>query len=229
MRPARALLRLLAVQALAGAEPVTGSAYLSADTYSTILRSMPIPTVDVLIFTHGLDRTLLFNRTARPVQHIMYSLGGRVLHNEPLRDAAMRKLRQELPRVSDMVRTEDLVPGGVVEEIFEDSAIPGVNSHCVNNVFGYVLPVDFKAESLLNAIGDRQHSMAAWMAVDDESLHPFMKRKVMRLLPVLHTRRAAGLLERLDGARQPFRPAKGVGGRRHRRVPGTTRAVDALR
>ena len=182
-----------------GAAPMIGSANLSSEMYATILQSMPIATVDVLIFSSDLHRTLLFNRTSRPARHWLYSIGGRVLHNEPLRDAATRKLRQEIPMIYERITGSDLVLGGVMDEIFEDSAIPRINSHCVNAVFGYVLPSLIKESSLLHhAIGDEQHSQARWCAVDDQGLHPYMQRKVLLLLPLLQSRYTAALLEQLD-------------------------------
>ena len=78
----------MALPPLLLAAPNVTSGYLSPRLYEDIMRSMPIPTVDVLMFTADLHRTLLFNRTNAPVRHVLYSLGGRVLHNELLRNNA---------------------------------------------------------------------------------------------------------------------------------------------
>ena len=58
-----------------------------------------MPTVDVFVFSADLSKTLLFLRTMPPVQNQWYSIGGRLLKNEPLR-----------------VAPSELVLGGVVEE-----------------------------------------------------------------------------------------------------------------
>ena len=45
---------------------------------------MPIPTVDVMIFSADCTRTLLFQRRNRPIKDVWYSLGGRLRKNERL-------------------------------------------------------------------------------------------------------------------------------------------------
>ena len=89
--------------------------------------------------------------------------------------------------LGEQVSPEELVQAGVVEEIFEDSAIPGVNSHCINSVFAFKLPSSFQQDRLIrrSAIGDRQHSEGAWLDVDDPTLHLFMRRKVKVCLRAL--------------------------------------------
>eukprot|EP01050_Picozoa_sp_SAG11_P039011 SAG11_NODE_16209_length_554_cov_1.347253_1_plen_63_part_10 len=60
--------------------------------------------------------------------------------------------------------------GGVNEEIFDDSAVDGVNSHCVNTVFGM---------RLMKPVGslkmDAQNDEMQWFGVNDPSLHPFIQ------------------------------------------------------
>lgn len=183
--------------------PNTGASFVKEELYGPIMEAMPIPTVDVLIFSTDLRRTLLFNRTSPPVKHVWYSIGGRVLKNEVLRLAAVRKLRQELPLLAKSVTgslASEFVLGGVEEEIFVDSVYPGVNSHCLNTVFGYVVPSDIDESSLQRACCDTQHSQGRWFDLDRDTplLHPFMKRKLLLLLPMLHSKRAAAQLEVLE-------------------------------
>ena len=162
--------------------PVRGT-YLSATLYDEVMHELPIPTADVLILSADLSRTLLFNRTNKPVQHVYYSIGGRVFKNEHLRDAAMRKLKKELPMLGAMVSAANLVLAGVMEEIFSDSMFNATNSHCINSVFALVLPQGRALEAaLLAARHDSQASRAKWFDVDDRAhLHPYMREK-LRLL-----------------------------------------------
>lgn len=69
--------------------------FVSDTTYKTILSSMPIPTVDVMIFSVDCQQTLLFKRTNKPIQNVWYSLGGRVMKNEMLVAAAQRLALKE--------------------------------------------------------------------------------------------------------------------------------------
>lgn len=90
-----------------------GPARLADSLYRRVLSALPVPTVDVLVFSADLSKTLLFLRTMPPVQNQWYSIGGRLLKNEPLRVAAVRKLREETKL---RVAPSELVLGGVVEE-----------------------------------------------------------------------------------------------------------------
>ena len=164
--------------------PIAGK-FLSADLYDAVMHQLPVPTADVLVLSSDLRRTLLFNRTNKPVQHVFYSLGGRILKNEHIRTTAMRKLTKELPRLGAMTTASELVLGGVMEEIFSDSAFDDTNSHCVNSVFGLVLKGGSELEDeLIAAKHDSQSTRAAWFAVDDPALHPYIHQKLALLLPL---------------------------------------------
>ena len=62
--------------------------FLSDEDYFTVMSNMPIPTVDVLLVDHEHTKTLLFKRSNKPVQHVFYSLGGRIYKNERVEEAA---------------------------------------------------------------------------------------------------------------------------------------------
>ena len=64
--------------------------FLSNKDYFTVMSNMPIPTVDVLLVDRDATRTLLFKRSNKPVQHVYYSLGGRIYKNERVEVAAGR-------------------------------------------------------------------------------------------------------------------------------------------
>lgn len=67
---------------------------------------------------------------------------------------------------------------GVNEEIFADSAIDEVNSHCINTVFGMQL-----MKPLTTLKMDNQNSQAKWFNVSDSELHPFITKKIALLKP----------------------------------------------
>jgi colanic acid biosynthesis protein WcaH len=162
--------------------PVAGK-FLSSNLYDEVMHNLPVPTADVLVLSSDLGRTLLFNRTNRPVRNIYYSIGGRVFKNEHLAATAIRKLNQELPSLGAVVSAEDLVLGGVMEEIFSDSAFDDTNSHCVNTVFGIVLSGEGGVEeALVKAKHDSQSTRGSWFSVDDPQLHPYVKQKLNLLL-----------------------------------------------
>eukprot|EP00965_Chrysotila_dentata_P186557 6159751-Pleurochrysis_carterae.AAC.1 len=178
------------------AAPV-GSVRLSEDLYKDVMRNVPISTVDVLIFSPDLEKTLLFKRQNPPVQHVYYSVGGRLLKNERLRHAAVRKLSEETKLV---VAPRELVLGGVVEEVFSDSmfANSSINSHCINSVFGLVL--HSMPSNIGDIVGDKQHTDAAWFDIHDSSLHPYMQRKIFLLQPKLVQHYAASQMRTLEDA-----------------------------
>ena len=164
--------------------PVAGR-FLSNALYNAVMHELPIPTADVLVLSHDLERTLLFNRTNKPVQSVFYSIGGRIFKNERLSATALRKLHKELPKLGGMVSESDLVLGGVMQEVFSDSAFADTNSHCVNSVFGLVLAGGRALEAdLAAAEHDSQSTRARWFSVDDARLHPYMKQKLSLLLPL---------------------------------------------
>lgn len=182
--------------------PLSPHAQISDAAYRQFLYYMPVPTCDVLLFGPGHNTTLLFLRANRPVQGVWYSLGGRVLKNETLRACAARKLFAEF----GLRRPEtSLVYGGTMEEHFTDSAFEGINSHCINNVFAYVLSPrelrDFAGGSRSAHMAlDRQHSQSRWFATDDASLHPYVATKVALVRSALSrqtSRQAAALGQEL--------------------------------
>lgn len=132
----------------------------------------PICTVDVLFFNKAKTKTLLFKRTNDPVKNVYFSIGGRLLKNEKLIDAAVRQAARE---VGVKIIKSKLVFGGVQEEIHELSIFKGVSYHAIDIFYGYVL--DNQEIKL-----DNQHSDFKWFSVTDKKLHPFIKTKVRSVL-----------------------------------------------
>lgn len=147
--------------------------YFSNELYHQIVASVPICTVDVLFFDPDLKSILLFQRTNEPLAGQYFAAGGRLFKNEQLLSAAVRQMYLELGL---KVNPDQLWFGGVINEIFDNSAFPGINYHTLNTFFGYILDVQTPLKL------DTQHSQAHWFPVDDPNLHLFMQTKIEQTL-----------------------------------------------
>lgn len=151
---------------------------IAKETFQNILRLLPILTVDVLPFNQDFSEVLLFKRVNRPAKNEYFSPGGRLLKNEEVLEGARRQCKRELGLE---IEKEDLLPGGVIDEIWEESAFEGVNYHSVNIFFGYVLSAaQFSCLTL-----DEQHEEYKWFSVSDPSIHPWVKYRIETILALL--------------------------------------------
>jgi colanic acid biosynthesis protein WcaH len=64
--------------------------YFSDQDYRMIIQSVPICTVDLVIFNPEMTQTLLFKRQNKPLQNIYFTAGGRLFKNETLENCAIR-------------------------------------------------------------------------------------------------------------------------------------------
>lgn len=147
---------------------------ISKDLYRTIMKNVPICTVDVIFFNSTRTRVLLFKRINNPLKNKYFSIGGRVLKNESLINATMRQTRKEIDLT---IKKNDLFLGGVQEEIYKNSPFTGVNNHSIDVFFGYILPLNNPPIKL-----DEQHSQWKWFSVKDTSLHPYLRKKIEKTL-----------------------------------------------
>ncbi len=142
--------------------------------YQGILEVMPICAVDVVFFNKDKTKTLLFKRLNEPLKGTYFSIGGRLLKNEKLEDCAVR---QALREAGVQIQKDQLVLGGLQEEIHGASVFGEISYHAIDIFYGFVLD---KEEIKL----DDQHSDYRWFSVSDETLHPFIKTKVASLLKI---------------------------------------------
>lgn len=145
---------------------------LSIEKYREILDITPVCTVDVLFFNKDKTKTLLFKRVNEPMKGIYFSIGGRLLKNESLKDGAVRQAFRE---IGIQIARENLISGGTQEEFHPTSIFDGVSYHAVGVFYGYVLD---NADITL----DNQHSDYQWFHVSDETIHPLIKSKIKILL-----------------------------------------------
>ena len=145
--------------------------------YKKILKNIPIPTIDVLIFNNSLNKTLLFLRKNSPVKGEYYSIGGRLEKGESLLEGAINNFLDE---TGIKIDEENLYPIGTINEIFEETSFGkkwGI--HSVNYYFAWKLEKEPKIKL------DGQHSECKWFDVNDPNLHPYMKEKIRKSLDLL--------------------------------------------
>src|SRR5579864_1541022 len=152
------------------------SAHIAESLFAEFIRNMPLCTVDVMLFNPEVTKVLLFRRNNEPLKGKWFSLGGRLIKGETLKDCALRQARAETGLRLDCDR---LFFGGVFDEIFDRSRFePDVGLHSVNVCWGYLLPEDASVSL------DAQHDSHQWNLVKDGSFHPTLRRKLDVLLPL---------------------------------------------
>ncbi len=86
---------------------------IPVEEYKKIVKQMPITCVDVVIMNHK-GQYLLVRRKNQPLLGEYWVPGGRLLKNETLHDAVMRKVQQELG-----IKSHIVMPLGVYEDFFD--------------------------------------------------------------------------------------------------------------
>jgi len=144
--------------------------FLPNEVYKICLESVPIVSVDVLLFNYSLDKIMLFKRNNNPLKGVFYTLGGRILKNENTIATAIRKLKEEANIT--IANKNDLFLGGITEECFKGSIYESVDTHNINIFFGYIL----KNSTILKF--DKQHSQHQWFPISSHLLHPHVSHKI---------------------------------------------------
>ncbi len=147
--------------------PVT---QLPRTLYKQIHANVPIPCVDVVLLDG--KKVLLGLRTNPPAKGSYWFPGGRVYKGETLKDAAIRKMKEETGLTVSIIAHL-----GSDETIFPDS-IFGWPTHSINNLF----LVRAKKKQLIT--GDNQHSDWQWFETLPAKSHPYIKKFYQRALEV---------------------------------------------
>lgn len=148
--------------------------FLPKEIYTTILEHVPIPTVDIL-FLNAKKELLLARRNNEPLFWVYYIPGGRVYKGEKSIDAVKRKSQEELWVDIDTSRLRFI---GVYDDIFDNSAFPGISTHCIPATYLYELN---KQEESQLVLADTQHSDFKFFDLKDPSLHPMVKRRISHI------------------------------------------------
>jgi ADP-ribose pyrophosphatase YjhB (NUDIX family) len=146
---------------------------IPAKIFATILKSVPICTVDVLFFNKDMSEIALFKRNNEPLKNIYFSMGGRLLKDEKIVGCAKRQVQRELGM---KIKDSDLTFGGIQEEIHPNSAFKGASYHAVG-VFYYCKVDENKFKPKL----DNQHQDFRWFSVTDKKIHPFIKTRLKKI------------------------------------------------
>lgn len=133
------------------------------ELYQQIHAMVPIACVDIVLKNGNFF--LLAKRINKPAQGQWFLLGGRILKNEKLEDAARRKILQE---TSINVTIERML--GADETMFLDGPF-GDSTHTVNIVF---LATPTNPENLITL--DNQNSGYQWFSNVDDAWHPYVKK-----------------------------------------------------
>jgi ADP-ribose pyrophosphatase YjhB (NUDIX family) len=141
--------------------------HIPGDLYDRILRSMPIPCVDLRVRDSG-GRILLLRRSNAPAQGAWWFPGGRVHFGEPREAAVRRKLLEECGLEVGTLREV-----GTFDLLLDDGA-----AHSITTLFDVgVRPGEVRLDS--QSLGFEWRAPDQWLA---EPLHPFL-RHALRAAP----------------------------------------------
>jgi len=143
-------------------QPLTSS-FIPQELYNQIISHVPIACVDIAIISDG--AVLLVMRKDAPAKGQWWLPGGRVLKGEMMRDAALRKAREEVGA--------ECHAGPIIytaETIFPDGP-GGIPIHSINSCF-FLYPVSNDGIPRL----DNHHEEFRWVRRVEPELHPYVKR-----------------------------------------------------
>ncbi len=140
--------------------------YLKDDVFKMIVENMPMVSVDLLVKHSG--RVLLGKRVNKPARGYWFTLGGRVLKNEPIKDTIKRIGQIELGREIE----SDVKFVGIFEHFYEDAIFDDISTHYINLVY------EVKLSNIENLPTD-QHSEYRWFDMKElmqsDEVHRYIK------------------------------------------------------
>jgi colanic acid biosynthesis protein WcaH len=143
--------------------------FLDKDTFSTVLNSTPLVSLD-FILSNPEGKVLLGRRLNRPAQGFWFVPGGRIFKNEALAAAFSRLTLAELGQEFDYSQARLL---GAYDHFYDDSVFgEGLSTHYVALAHQFIV-------QQLDHLPVQQHDNYAWFEVEqllaDESVHPNTK------------------------------------------------------
>ena len=140
--------------------------YLREDLFKTIIDNTPLVSVDLIVKHNG--KVLLGKRVNKPAQGYWFTLGGRVLKNEPIQDAINRICNMEM----GIVPPENPKFIGVFEHLYDDGIFDDVSTHYLD--LGYEIEV-----SGLEDLPRDQHNEYRWFGLEElmqsDEVHKYVK------------------------------------------------------
>ena len=147
------------------------SSFIDDTVFRDIIEHTPLVSLDLVVKKDG--KVLLGKRLNKPARGYWFTIGGRILKNERLKETIARIARDELG-------TELTSPArfiGVFEHLYDDSIYEGVSTHYINLVY------EVEIDDLPDLPGD-QHNAYRWFGIDEllESgmVHKYIKEIFLR-------------------------------------------------
>ena len=144
----------------------TNPGYLTGEVFNTIINNTPLVSVDLIVKHKG--KILLGKRVNKPALGYWFTLGGRVLKNEPIENAIKRIGKLEL----GIIHENNPKFIGVFEHLYDDSIFEHVSTHYVN--LGYEIEV-----SGLEDLPRDQHNEYRWFGLEElmqsDEVHSYVK------------------------------------------------------
>lgn len=139
--------------------------YVDTKLYQQIHGAVPIVCVDFVLKKD--DSFLLAKRTNKPAQGQWFLHGGRIMKNETVEDAVLRKTKEEVDIEATIVKML-----GVDETFFPDGPFDN-STHTINIVF-LVVPANPESSITL----DSQNEEYQWYTHIDDTWHPYVKKSL---------------------------------------------------
>lgn len=124
---------------------------IETELYKSILKKLPIVCVDIII-KNSKEKYLLVKRKNNPLKGEWWLVGGRIMHLEKAKDAAKRKLKQEIN-----LNADELVFEGIYEDTFKNNAFEEEPYHTISLIFSCKINNDHTSIKL-----DQQSTSWIW-------------------------------------------------------------------
>lgn len=146
---------------------------LTTEEYMSYMDKTPVACIDIVLFNEDRTQVLLFRRANEPARGIYFTPGGCIQKGETFKEAAVRKMQQELSITLDVNKLNN---PQVIEELWPNSAFPNISYHAITIFFGYTLT---EREAYTITL-DPQHNARQWFSVNDSSIHPYIQERIHR-------------------------------------------------
>jgi len=156
-------------------EKTDNTKFIPKKDYRVCVKYLPVPTTDVVIFNPDQTKVLLFKRINKPLKGEFFTLGGRIIKGEDLKDSAIRKIEEE---IGIKISSDQLIFGGIIDEKIEKSMFEDMDQHNINIFWGLTLPENTKIKL------DSQHSEYKWFDINDP-FHKLVRKKIDMIISEL--------------------------------------------
>lgn len=138
--------------------------YIPDLLYNKILENMPIICVDIIVIYN--KKFLLLNRNNEPEKNKWWLPGGRLLKGEILKDAVMRKLKEETNIDGDIFRRV-----GITETIFK-TGVNNIPTHTINICY----KIKIKHKKNLDIKINNDHNKFKWFKNPPKGINKELKK-----------------------------------------------------